>query len=63
MAESGGLMKVDDIVRELDVSRETFYKWRQTRKGPRCFVLPNGELRCRRSDFVEWLTKLWEAAA
>jgi predicted DNA-binding transcriptional regulator AlpA len=40
------------------VSRDTFYKWRQTGKGPRCFTLPNGELRCRLSDFIEWLDSL-----
>jgi hypothetical protein len=42
------------------VSRDTFYKWRQTGKGPRCFALPNGELRCRRDDFQQWLDDLYD---
>ncbi|MEU3649288.1 helix-turn-helix domain-containing protein [Lentzea sp. NPDC034063] len=46
-----------------DVSRDTFYKWRQTGKGPRCFPLPNGELRCRRSDFLDWMDDLYGRAA
>jgi hypothetical protein len=45
------------------VSRDTFYKWRQTGKGPRCFSLPNGELRCTVTDFTEWLSGLQGAAA
>jgi hypothetical protein len=45
------------------VSRDTFYKWRQTGKGPRCFTLPNGELRCTVTDFTEWLNALRRAAA
>jgi hypothetical protein len=45
------------------VSRDTFYKWRQTGKGPRCFTLPNGELRCTVTDFTEWLNGLRRAAA
>ena len=50
------------------VSRDTFYKWRQTGKGPRCFALPNGELRFRWDDFQQWLDDLcgeidWRAAA
>jgi hypothetical protein len=50
------LMTVPEILAALggSVSRETFYKWRQTGKGPRCFSLPNGELRCKVSDFLDW---------
>jgi predicted DNA-binding transcriptional regulator AlpA len=56
------LMSVPEILAALGISRETFYKWRQTGKGPRCFPLPNGELRCRQIDFAEWLDGLREAA-
>jgi predicted DNA-binding transcriptional regulator AlpA len=56
------LMSVPDILVALGISRDTFYKWRQTGKGPRCFSLPNGELRCRIVDFTEWLDGLREAA-
>ncbi|GAA3846972.1 helix-turn-helix domain-containing protein [Saccharothrix violaceirubra] len=62
--ELGQLMTVPEMLEALGgVSRDTFYKWRQTGKGPRCFPLPNGELRCRRADFVAWLESLYGAAA
>jgi predicted DNA-binding transcriptional regulator AlpA len=58
------LMSVPEILEALGgVSRDTFYKWRQTGKGPRCFSLPNGELRCKRVDFLTWLEDLYGAAA
>jgi hypothetical protein len=56
-------MKVEDILLALVISRDTFYKWRQTKKGPRCFTLPNGELRCKRADFEAWLDDLYGSAA
>lgn len=56
------LLTVPEMLAALggSVSRDTFYKWRQTGKGPRCFTLPNGELRCRRNDFQQWLDDLYE---
>jgi predicted DNA-binding transcriptional regulator AlpA len=59
------LMTVPEMLAALggSVSRDTFYKWRQTGKGPRCFTLPNGELRCRLSDFLDWLDNLEGRAA
>jgi hypothetical protein len=59
------LMTVPEILAALggSVSRDTFYKWRQTGKGPRCFSLPNGELRCKLSDFLDWLDSLEGTAA
>lgn len=58
-------MTVPEILAALGghVSRDTFYKWRQTGKAPRCFSLPNGELRCRRRDFNAWLASLEDKAA
>lgn len=63
--ELAQLMTVPEILAALggSVSRDTFYKWRQTGKGPRCFALPNGELRCTLSDFLDWLEGLEGAAA
>jgi predicted DNA-binding transcriptional regulator AlpA len=63
--ELAPLMTVPEMLAALggSVSRDTFYKWRQTGKGPRCFTLPNGELRCRLSDFIEWLDSLAGRAA
>lgn len=63
VAEFDPLMTVQEILEVLGfVSRDTFYKWRQTGKGPRCFTLPNGELRCRASELMRWLKALEEAA-
>jgi hypothetical protein len=58
------LMTVPEMLAALggSLSRDTFYKWRQTGKGPRCFALPNGELRCRRDDFQLWLDGLYSQA-
>ena len=63
--ELAQLMTVPEILEALggSVSRDTFYKWRQTGKGPRCFSLPNGELRCKLSDFLDWLDALERVAA
>ena len=63
--ELAQLMTVPEMLVALggSVSRDTFYKWRQTGKGPRCFTLPNGELRCTVTDFTEWLKGLQGAAA
>jgi hypothetical protein len=49
------LLTVPEMLAALggSVSREAFCKWRQTGKGPRCFTLPNGELQCRLSDFLD----------
>lgn len=65
LRELAQLMTVPEILTALggSVSRDTFYKWRQTGKGPRCFSLPNGELRCTVADFTEWLSRLQGAAA
>ena len=48
---------------ELNITRSTFYDWRAKRKAPRCFKLPNGEIRIRRSDFDTRLSSLDEVEA
>jgi predicted DNA-binding transcriptional regulator AlpA len=60
---SDELMSVDQVLAELcDVSRRTFYRWRELGTAPACIKLPNGELRIRRSDFQDWLDDLSEPA-
>ena len=57
------VLTVLEVLAELkDVSRSTFYAWRQTGKAPRCIKLPNGEIRVRRDDLDAWLSGLEEAA-
>ena len=65
MSEQRGsdLMTVRDVLAELNgVSRDTFYRWRQLGVAPRAIRLPNGELRVRRADFLQWLDNLPGAA-
>jgi predicted DNA-binding transcriptional regulator AlpA len=60
----GRLMTVAEMCAELgDVSRRTFYRWRELGTGPECLKLPNGELRAWRSDFLAWLDRLRDSAA
>jgi predicted DNA-binding transcriptional regulator AlpA len=40
------------------VSRDTFYEWREKGTAPPCFRLPNGHLRVRRGDLLDWLENL-----
>jgi len=62
-AEATAKLTVDEVCDELHVSRSTFYFWRQSRKGPPCIKLPNGELRVRRADLDAWLDQHAEVAA
>lgn len=55
-------LTIPEVIAELQVSRSTFYYWRQTGKAPRCIKLPNNEIRVRRSDLDQWFNDLEEAA-
>jgi hypothetical protein len=58
------LMTVPEVLSALgNVSRYTFYRWRRTGVGPPCLKLPNGDLRVRRGDFMDWLETLRSDAA
>jgi predicted DNA-binding transcriptional regulator AlpA len=57
------LLTVPQVLAELgDVSRRTFYRWRELGNAPRGIKLPNGEIRIWRSELLSWLEKLREAA-
>jgi excisionase family DNA binding protein len=62
-APTGALLTVNDVCDELGISRSTFYDWKAKGRVPRCYRLPNGELRVRRSDFDEWFASLEVEAA
>jgi excisionase family DNA binding protein len=49
------ILTITELCEELQISRSTFYDWRQKRRAPRCIKLPNGDLRIRRSDLDNWL--------
>ena len=55
-------LTVPQVCEVLDVSKSTFYYWRQTAKAPRCIRLPNGDLRIHRADLDAWLDRLKDAA-
>lgn len=52
------LLKVPEVLEILNVSRDTFNKWRHAGKSPPAYRLPNGSLRFRASTVYEWLDQL-----
>lgn len=56
------LLTVPEVIRELKISRPTFYRWRATGKGPKCTTLPSGTIRVRRSALEKFLTESTELA-
>ncbi|MER5682209.1 helix-turn-helix domain-containing protein [Streptomyces sp. NPDC002205] len=50
-----GMLTLAEVCEELQISRSTFYDWRQKHRAPRCIKLPNGDLRVRRGDLDNWL--------
>lgn len=55
-------LTIVEFCEEMVISRSTFYEWRAKHRAPRCFKLPNGEIRIRRSEYDKWLDSLEEAA-
>jgi predicted DNA-binding transcriptional regulator AlpA len=55
-------LTIVEFCEEMEISRSTFYDWRAKRRAPRCFKLPNGEIRIRRSEYDKWLDSLEEVA-
>ncbi|WP_078856380.1 AlpA family transcriptional regulator [Streptomyces sp. NBRC 109706] len=58
----GRLLTVEQVCSELQVSRSTFYDWRQKRRAPQCLRLPSGALRVRRAELDSWLAGREEVA-
>jgi predicted DNA-binding transcriptional regulator AlpA len=57
------LLTIVQVLDELgDVSRRTFYRWREVGRAPAGIKLPNGEIRIWRSELLAWLETLREAA-
>ncbi|MCT2589357.1 helix-turn-helix domain-containing protein [Streptomyces sp. N2-109] len=48
------MLKLPEVLAEIDMSRPAFYRMRARGKAPRLIKLPNGQLRCRRSDLDAW---------
>ncbi|UED86354.1 helix-turn-helix transcriptional regulator [Streptomyces profundus] len=56
------LLTIEQVCSELQVSRSTFYDWRQKRRAPQCVRLPSGALRVRRAELDSWLAGHEEVA-
>ncbi len=49
-------MTINEVCAALNnLSRRTFYRWRELGTAPACIKLPNGELRVARSELAAWL--------
>jgi predicted DNA-binding transcriptional regulator AlpA len=57
------MLKLPEVLAELDMSRAAFYRLRARGKAPRVVKLPNGSIRVRRADLDRWLATCEEAAA
>lgn len=56
------LMKLDEVLEELEVTKSTFYAWKATGRAPKTIKYPNSKLRIRRSDLDKWLAEHEEKA-
>ncbi|MEU5399732.1 helix-turn-helix domain-containing protein [Streptomyces sp. NPDC005963] len=56
------MLKLPEVLSELDMSRAAFYRMRARGKAPKLIKLPNGQLRIRRADFDTWLSDCERAA-
>jgi predicted DNA-binding transcriptional regulator AlpA len=48
------MLKLPEVLEEIEMSRAAFYRMRARGKAPRLIKLPNGQLRCRRADLDAW---------
>ena len=52
------LLRLSEVLFELDMSRAAFYRMRAKGQGPKAKRLPNGHLRFRQCDVDDWLAVL-----
>ncbi|MDX3549647.1 helix-turn-helix domain-containing protein [Streptomyces europaeiscabiei] len=52
------MLKLPEVLAEIDMSRAAFYRMRARGKAPRLQKLPNGHLRVSRADLDEWWSNL-----
>lgn len=58
MARLERLMTVEQVCDYLEVSRDTWDKWRSKGTGPQARRLPNGSLRITEDDLAAWVDEL-----
>lgn len=57
------MLRLPEVLAELDMSRAAFYRMRARGHGPRVVKLPSGGIRIRRADLDNWLTACEQSAA
>ncbi|MGW9044105.1 helix-turn-helix transcriptional regulator [Streptomyces lydicus] len=57
------MLKLPEVLEEIDMSRAAFYRMRARGQAPKLIRLPNGQIRCRRSDLDDWWERQENAAA
>ncbi|WP_424212724.1 helix-turn-helix transcriptional regulator [Streptomyces sp. BI20] len=63
MAGPTKMLKLEETLEVLQMSRASFYRLRARGNGPRIVKLPNGHLRVRQSDLDSWLRSCEEVLA
>ncbi|MDQ0812443.1 putative DNA-binding transcriptional regulator AlpA [Streptomyces sp. B3I7] len=56
-------LKLREVLEEIEMSRAAFYRMRARGQAPKLIKLPNGQLRCRRSDLDAWWERCEQDAA
>ncbi|MFC1409211.1 helix-turn-helix transcriptional regulator [Streptacidiphilus sp. N1-12] len=56
-------LRLDQVLIELDMSRAAFYRMRARGQAPKLRKLPNGQIRCKRSDLDAWWEQQEERSA
>ncbi|MEU7177242.1 MULTISPECIES: helix-turn-helix transcriptional regulator [Streptomyces] len=57
------MLKLPEVLEEINMSRAAFYRMRARGQGPRIVKLPNHQIRIRRADLDTWLTGQEEVSA
>ncbi|MFI7274199.1 helix-turn-helix transcriptional regulator [Streptomyces sp. NPDC049879] len=57
------MLTLAEVLDEVRMSRAAFYRMRARGQAPRLVKLPNGQLRCRRTDLDAWWGEQDSAAA
>lgn len=57
------MLKLREVLEEIDMSRAAFYRMRARGQAPRLRKLPNGQLRVSRADLDKWWETCGDRAA
>ncbi|MEV5198064.1 helix-turn-helix domain-containing protein [Streptomyces sp. NPDC053720] len=57
------MLKLPEVLAELDMSRAAFYRMRARGLAPKLIKLPNKQIRVRRADLDAWLSQYEQTAA